>query len=150
MSISDGNGPRIVTLRRPVEERQFGDDVSVQIVFDADEASSLLHHLLAIYFGVSSAVALISPGGGLTARIEGGYSGQRAAINLSPRRLLIRSSEQELLYWCRFLTEVVLAISAVDHIDVEASELPHIGVVFRYAGEVVSVDEKEARRRLGL
>jgi hypothetical protein len=150
MPISGGDGRGSVTLSRLIEEQQFGDDIRVRVVFDEDEAPLLLHLLLALYFGLSSAVAVGDPKGGMKVRIESGYTGHRVAISLSPKRLLLRVSEQELLYWCRFLTEVVLAVSAVDHIDVEAFDSPNVGVVFRCVGKVSSVDEAEARRLLGL
>ncbi len=120
------------------------------MVFDNGEAPVLLHLVLALYFDIAPSITLHSTRGGIRVRIEGGYTGGRASLDLSPTRLQLRLSDQELLYWCRFLTEVVLGVPAVDHIDLEVPDSPQVGVTLRFAGEFKSVSDAEARRRLGL
>jgi len=54
-------------------------------------------------------------------RVSGGgsHEGERFRIEVNAGGWVVVFSEDELGHWCRFLTEVVLGIAAVDHLDLE-------------------------------
>lgn len=111
-------------LKTPVQEHRLQGHENLEILIEPGEVANVLHLLLALRYDLTRRVVLIDPRHDLNVRLERvspAKAGVAARTHKSDWQLSI--PEQEIDAICRFMTEVILGVARVDHVDIQGR--PH-------------------------
>jgi len=143
--------PRLVKFEGSIGERSFDGLRNLEVEATLGDAAQLLPRLLAVGYGLVDRLTVTDRAGMTRLRVSGGGpDGGRCRIELNDGDWIVAFSSDGLDHWCRFLTEAVLGIAAVDHLDLEDPASDDVDITFKVQSAYSIVDEAEAKRRLAL